>query len=94
MRRPQFSLRTLLLSATCAGAAVGLLMLALRNASTGAAAGPSDLFAFLAIGPLLGATITAPFRRTRLGIDIGFFAQIILWFGCAGYFMGWHRMWD
>jgi len=93
MKRPQFSLRTLLLSGTFIGAAAACAMRALHNLGPRGEFVPSDLFAFLMIGPLVGAGIMAPCRRTRLGAYVGFFAQILLCFACACYFIGWHRMW-
>jgi hypothetical protein len=97
MKRPQFSLRTLLLSGTFLGAAAGcalrVLHGVLHNLGPRGEFVPSDLFAFLMIGPLVGAGIMAPYRRTRLGAYVGFFAQILLCFACAWYFIGWHRMW-
>ena len=90
-KRAQFELSNLLMATALTGAGFGCLAIVLQKIR-----GPisiSTFVLFLAIGPLICAGLLALKGRWRLGLYLGFFGQIVIWFGWAFAQFGWEGMW-
>jgi hypothetical protein len=85
----RITLRNLLLCTGFMGAGLGCAGIASRGESIGI----SEFLLFLAAGPLIVAGLFAPTGRWRLGMYVGFFGQLVLWFGWALIHHGWNGIW-
>jgi hypothetical protein len=97
-KRPQFTLKSLLLSTSFVGAGIGCSLAGSRFLSDDDGQRLDwwrPVFAVvqvLAAGPLIGAGLLRPFGRARLGAYFGFFGPIIVGLVVGIFLVGWRAV--
>jgi hypothetical protein len=99
VRKPQITMRTLLLCTASLGIGLGLLLFTIdrwRHGEHSIPPGKSDLsktLQFFASGVFLGAGIFGLFNRPRLGIYLGVMVETIWCLTCSVAWTGWTYSW-